>query len=407
MSPVWLERLARHGVRPGLERIRELLARLGNPERALRVVLVGGSNGKGSTARALAAVMGAAGRRVGLYTSPHLVSFRERVEVDGRAIPAAAVERLAADLRPHVEAVGATYFEAVTALALAYFAEEGVELAVLEVGLGGRFDAVNATEPELSLVTGLSLEHTEWLGPTLARIAREKAGIFRPGRPALTSAGGEAARLLAAGARQVGAELEFVQPQAVATAGYGVDFSLDRARYHGALMGRFQAANLALAARAATLLGAGPEALRRGLAGVRHPGRLDYRPRERLLYDGAHNPAGAQALAQALDDYFPTSPKNLVFAVSRDKDVESMARSLRPRFARVWLTAYPGARSRNPEELAGLFPGAALEPDPGKALAGALAARESGGLVVVAGSLYLVGALLRLRAGREPEERFQ
>ena len=397
----------RRGVRPGLGRMRELLARLGHPERAFRVVLVGGSNGKGSTARALAAILGAAGMRTGLLTSPHLVRFNERVEVGGRPIADAEVAELEARLAPHLEAVGATYFEAVTALALVHFAERGVELAVLEVGLGGRLDAVNATEPELSIVTQLSLEHTDWLGPTLAHIAREKAGILRPGRPALSAATGAAAELLAAEARKTGAPLAFVRPWGVEPAGYGVDFSLERDRYHGALMGRHQAENLALAARAAELLGADARAVRSGLAAARHPGRLDYRAAARLLYDGAHNPAGAAVLARALDDYFPASPKALVFAASRDKDVAAMARRLAPRFRRVWLTAFPGPRARPPEELAPHFPGGVVEPDPARALAAARADRPPGGLVVVAGSLYLIGTLMRLEAGLPPEARTQ
>ncbi len=395
MTTARLERLKRRGLRPGLERIRALLARLDHPERAFRVVLVGGTNGKGSTARALAALLQAAGERVGLFTSPHLLRVGERVEVNGRQITDAELAALLERSWAHVEAVEASYFEAIAALALAHFAERRVDTAVLEVGLGGRFDAVNASEPALSIVTNVALDHTDWLGPTLADVAREKAGILRPGRPALTAARGDGWARLRAEARARGVRLEQVLPGCAAPQGYGVAFGLSRNVYGAPLMGVHQADNLALAVRAARLLGAGGPAIRRGLARVRHPGRLSYLPDRRLLLDGAHNPAGTRALARALEDYFPASPKTLVFAVSRDKDVAAMAAELRGHFREVVLTRYPGERAADPKTLVRFFPGAQIEPDPNRALARALAARPAGGLVVAAGSLYLVAELLR------------
>jgi len=388
---------------PGLERIRTLLARLDHPERAFRVVLVGGTNGKGSTARALARILQAAGERVGLFTSPHLQDVRERIEVDGSAIAPEALDELLDRLAGPLEASGASYFEALAALALVHFAEQKVTTAVLEVGLGGRFDAVNATEPALSIVTNVALDHTDRLGPTLAHVAREKAGILRPGRPALTAATGAGAAFLTAAARERGVRLERVAPTHVEVHGYGVSFVLDGCTYAAGLMGRHQAENLALAVRAARALGAGDAAARAGLARVQHPGRLEYRPAERLLLDGAHNPAGARALVRALADYFPGTPKTLVFAVARDKNAAAMAAALRPRFKNVWLTRYPGPRSSAPAALAAHFPGARLEPDPQRALAQARAGRPPGGLVVVAGSLYLIAALARPGFGPAPE----
>jgi len=399
--------LLRHGVKPGLERIRKLLARLDHPERAFRVVLVGGSNGKGSTARALAAILTAAGEKTGLFTSPHLLRINERIAVDGREIEDAELEAAWEALAPHVRAVEATYFEVLAALALFYFARRGVGTAVLEVGLGGRFDAVNATEPELSLITNLSLEHTDWLGPTLTHIAREKAGIMRSGRPVLTAAAGYAGELLRAQARRRGTVFEQVVPELAIPSGYGVAFSLGGRLYQGSLMGRHQAANLALAVRAAQLLGLPERAIGRGLAQLVNPGRLSYRASERLLCDGAHNPAGAAALAAALADYFPTSPKTLVFAASQGKDVATMAAWLRPHFYRVFLTAYPGKRSIGPQELLAHFPGAVEAPTPEEALAQARCERRPGELTVVSGSLYLLAALARTRAGLPPEERSQ
>ncbi len=402
-----LERLRRRGVKPGLERVRKILARLGNPERAFRVVLIGGSNGKGSTARALAEIMRADGKKVGLYTSPHLLRFSERIVLDGKEADESEIESALTDIWPLLTRFKATYFEAATVLALACFAKAGVELAVLEVGLGGRFDAVNVTEPELSIITNISLEHTDWLGATLKDIAREKAGIIRPGRLVLSSANGQAASFLAEIARSKGAVISFAVPSQVQVSGYGVDFSLERRRYHGSLMGRHQAKNLGLAVLAARRLGAGEKAVSNALARLTHPGRLSYYPSERLLCDGAHNPAGAAVLAQALRDYFPTSRKTLVFAVSKDKDVAAMVARLTPLFERVILTGFPGRRSRPPAELRRYFSGAALESDPAKALATAQTERADGGLTVAAGSLYLLAALARHRAGLAPEERSQ
>lgn len=378
---------------PGLERIRSLLTRLGHPERTYRVVLVGGTNGKGSTARALASILEAGGERVGLFTSPHLHDVRERIVTDGAPIDGAALDGLLERMAEHLEAVGASYFEALTAAALVHFAERRVTTAVLEVGLGGRFDAVNATEPALSLITNVDLEHTEWLGPSLAHIAREKAGILRDGRPAFTAARGLAAAFLEEAARARGSRLEQVAPSRVEVCGYGVCFSLGRDTYAAPVMGRHQADNLALAVRAARVLGANETSIRVGLGALRHPGRLEYRPAERLLLDGAHNPAGARALAHALEDYFPGAPRLLVFAAAADKDAAAMAAALLPHFERVWLTRYPGPRAAAPEALAQHFPGARLEPEAHLALAQALAGRPPGGLVVVAGSLYLLRAL--------------
>lgn len=207
MEPLaWL--YARQGwVKPGLERILALLARLGNPQEAYPVALVGGTNGKGTVARALAAILEEAGLRVGLYTSPHLVDFRERVAIQGRPIGQEAVLSLLEEIRPQAESLEATFFEVATALALLHFAREGVEFAVLEVGLGGRFDATNATEPQLSVVTNIGHDHLEILGPTLRDVAREKAGIFRKGVPALTAARGEGLEELRERARTMGTPL--------------------------------------------------------------------------------------------------------------------------------------------------------------------------------------------------------
>jgi len=269
-----------------------------------------------------------------------------------------------------------------------HFAEEGVEVGVLEVGLGGRLDATNAADPVLSLVTAIGYDHTHFLGETLPEIAREKAGIFRPGVPALTSATGEALSALFERAAEIGTPLEAVRPEFALLRRTGIRFGLSGRVFEAPLLGRHQGENLALAVRAAEVLGASEAAIRAGLSRVKNPGRL-----ERLgpyLLDGAHNAEGARALARALSDHFPEEKKVLVFAASRDKDHAGMARALRGLFEAVYLTRYPGERSADPQSLLPLFENAEIALDPSAALERARREHPDA-LVVVAGSLYLLG----------------
>uniref|UniRef100_A0A7C2FTD8 tetrahydrofolate synthase n=1 Tax=Thermus islandicus TaxID=540988 RepID=A0A7C2FTD8_9DEIN len=414
MDPLsWL--FARQGMfAPGLERIRGLLARLGNPEAAYPVALIGGTNGKGSTARALAAVLEETGLKVGLYTSPHLVAFSERIQVQGKPIPEGTLLALLEEVRPHAEALGASFFEIATALALLHFAREGVEFAVLEVGMGGRLDATNAAEPALSVVTNIGHDHLEVLGPTLRDVAREKAGIFRRGVPALTAAKGEGLAALKAEARARETPLwvlgEDFQVEGVEALAAGLAFTLrlertgEALRLTTSLLGPHQAENLALAALAGRLLGASWEAVERGLLRAENPGRLQrlfYGGKE-LILDGAHNPEGALALREALR-FHGLLPAALVLAFSRDKDHAAMAEALRG-LGPVVLTRYASSRSQDPRALLPLFPGALVEESPMRALERALGLAER---VVVAGSLYLVGEVLRGLRGLPPEARWQ
>ncbi len=384
-----LSRLEKLGIRLGLESVREILARFGDPQLRYRTVLVAGSNGKGSTSALLAAMSSAAGLRTGLYTSPHLESVEERLRIDGRAISPGELARL---LERIVETASPTYFEAVTAAAFLWFAEQGVDLAVMEVGMGGRLDATNVCEPELSLITSISLEHKEHLGDTLAAIAREKAGNFRPGRPALgwleDPEPSEAVRAVAA---ELGTDLRFAPElvtirkdgQRVRLTTPGGEHDLEQA-----LPGAHQARNLALAVLAAEELGIGPEAIAEGARSCRWPGRLEMveLPQDRLvLLDAAHNPEGAAALAAFLD-----GPFDLLFGALGDKDVTGMLGPLAERARRVVLTTPASDRARPPEELAELLPGRDVEivPDLGQALDRAL---QPGVRLVVCGSIYLIG----------------
>jgi dihydrofolate synthase/folylpolyglutamate synthase len=417
-----LARLEPLGMRLSLAPMRRLLARLSEPQRELPAVLVAGTNGKGSTAALLAGIGCAAGYRTGLYTSPHLEEARERIRIDGVALPTLELDRL---LTAVVAAAGdepPTPFEALTAAACVAFAEAGVELAVLEVGLGGRLDATNVVEPVLSLVTSIARDHEEQLGESLGGIAIEKAGVFRAGRPALAVGDEEesAAALLAA-ARACGANLgvavaeaEVVRFQPEGLAGQRVTLRTAAGEHELrlALAGAHQHENLALAVLAAERLAAlgwerlDARAIARGVAGCRWSGRLEpvaVPGGPTVLLDGAHNPAGAAALATHLGGLDVTW--DLVFGTLADKDAAGMAAALAPLARRVFLAPPPSPRALPLPALAALAPlaGATPAPDAGTALERALAAGAP--LVVVCGSLYLVGEArrwLRERTGAPP-----
>ncbi|HET9598387.1 MAG TPA: cyanophycin synthetase [Anaeromyxobacteraceae bacterium] len=386
-------------MRLGLERMERALAALGHPERGLRILHVAGTNGKGSTCAMAAAALSAAGHRVGLYTSPHLVRFHERIALGGEPIDDAALERLSGEVRracPWHDAGGdgerLTYFEFATLLALLHFAREGAGAVVLEVGLGGRFDATNAVRPLACAIARIGLDHTEILGPTLDAIAREKAGIMKPGVPVAVAPGQppEALRALEDEAARRGAPL---------TAAAGWDGPV-------ALPGPHQRENAALAAAALRLLaGAGlavPEAaIAAGIAGARWPGRLE--TVGGVLLDGAHNPDGAAALAAALPALHPRRPVELVFGVLADKDHEGMLRALAPAVAGLHLVTPRSPRGRAPATYLALARSLVARVDAhdavGDAIACARRAAGAGGLAGVAGSLYLVGEARALLAG--------
>jgi dihydrofolate synthase / folylpolyglutamate synthase len=400
-------------MRPGLASIDALCERLGRPERRVPSVLVAGTNGKGSTAASLSAIATACGLRAGLYTSPHLVRVTERVRLEEKDVAPqdldAALARVfaAADDAP---AIPATYFEAVTAAAFLLFAERRLDLAILEVGLGGRFDATNIAPAVLSAVTSIALDHTEELGATLSLIAGEKAGIFRRGRPALVRAPApEAREVLRRAAREAGAEWHDASIELsvrVAETGtcrtrFVVTTPQRETALETPLSGAHQAWNTALAVRAAELL---PDpvlrltaaALAEGVRKVRWPGRLErfeVGGREVFL-DGCHNAEGAAALAAFLADAGLAGRCRLVFGAMSDKDVEGIARLLFPAILDVMLTTAPSSRAATAQELARRVPSAAGGVSSSRSVAEALEellAQGGSAPIIVAGSLYLVG----------------
>ncbi|MBO8141835.1 MAG: bifunctional folylpolyglutamate synthase/dihydrofolate synthase [Firmicutes bacterium] len=422
MAVGFLESLKRFGEKPGLSRIRFLLARMGDPQDAYPAVHVAGTNGKGSTAAMIAAALKAAGLRVGLFTSPHLVRYNERIAVDGEPIGDDELGPLLEELKGHAEAAAArpevgqpTEFEVGTAAALAHFARRRVDLAVVEVGLGGRLDATNVVRPAVTVITPVGRDHTEVLGEDLASIAEEKAGIIKPQVPVVCGRQRpEAMPVIQARCASVGAPLYR----------FGIDFearlvSADRrgtsfdARWRDRwllglsvpLLGSHQAENGAVAVAALCRLAEDgwpvtEEAVRAGLAAVRWLGRLEVVERRPwVILDGAHNPDGCRALRQGLEEVFPGVRPVFVIGMLRNKPIDDMLGELLPMATAAVFTAPASSRTpaADPHELArrasGLVPLSAVEPQPSAALAKARDLAGPEGLVCVCGSLYLVGEL--------------
>ena len=382
----------RAGIVLGLDRMRAILAALDHPERRLgAIVHVGGTNGKGSTAALVAAVARAAGARVGVYTSPHLASLRERFTVDGRLADEAAV----VEAHARVAAAGGddlTFFEQVTAIGLEVLAAAAPAVTILEVGLGGRLDATTAVDAPIAAVTGVALDHQEYLGDTVAAIAVEKAGIWKPGQRAIVGAAGDpvAQPILIAAARAAGvATLDVVDAAALARAPTT------------ALAGAHQRENAACAdaiVDALVALGAiaaPPEVRAAGYAAAVHPGRCEVVATvPTVLLDGAHNPDGARALANAIAAR-PERPRALVLAVSADKDVAAIVAPLVGVVDVVIASRYDQPRSMAPPALAAIARAAGALVEIADDLEAAVdRARDAvglGGLVVIAGSLFAVG----------------
>lgn len=411
--------------RLGLDPVLALLARVGDPHVGLAVVHVAGSKGKGSTALLCETLLRGLGERVGTFTSPHLSHWTERFRIDGREV---AGDRLAASvecLRPHVEALRAgpaacvpSWFDVTTAAAFLLFREAGVERAVVEVGLGGRLDSTNVVDPQVACITSIEREHVRYLGDTLARIAGEKAGILKPGRPALMGAlPPEAAAVVEARARAVGAPLARLgvdfQGAAVAPGPDGFELRFEDGAFSLSarlpLLGDHHAANASLALAAVHRLpGVDAHALQEAapvaLAGVVLPGRV-----ERLavdppvVVDSAHTPAAARALADALR-LLPHERIRLVVSISADKDLDAVLTPLLPGVREITVTRAEPARSLAPEDVAAvvrrLAPDVDLHvvPNPFLAVRAARARTKSGDLLCVTGSVYLAGIARRVLA---------
>ncbi|MGB0589300.1 MAG: bifunctional folylpolyglutamate synthase/dihydrofolate synthase [Myxococcota bacterium] len=421
----WLEGLRPRGIQLGLDRVRAALVAMGSPDAGMPTVTIAGTNGKGSTAAFLAAIVHAGGYRVGLYTSPHLVHVTERIQVGGATIGLSDFATWAQRLRPVVEGeegrpgIPLTYFEAMTVIALCYFRSRDVDLVILEVGLGGRLDATSVVAPLVSVITPIGLDHQGFLGDTLEEIAAEKAGIIKPGATVVTNVAPELFRAV------VG-PTAFRHRCPIRRA--GVDFQQQwlhhGVRYRGwrhrvgpvrpGIAGLLQADNAALACAAAEVLGDHGFVLKavhlaEGIQRARHVGRLDRRSGlidqlgrrwPTVLLDGAHNPMAAAVLAEEVPALLPERPRVALFTARGDKDVAGMIAQLGPQLDRVIVTNLP---DQAPPPLEPLVFSArrhgfklTVEPYIPSALEYARRCAGSDGGLLVTGSLYLIGQVLPL-----------
>jgi dihydrofolate synthase/folylpolyglutamate synthase len=413
-----------------LEHMRVLAQALGHPERRFAAVLIAGTNGKGSTAATLASILRAAGYRTGLYTSPHLVRINERIRLDGEEISNAEfseifdrVQKISGELVAHGELPWTpSFFETLTAMAFEYFASVGVEIAVLEVGMGGKLDATNVADPCIAVITDIALDHQKFLGDTIAAIAGEKTGIIRHGGTVITLPQHPAANdvighiVLQHGARAVSA-VPYIPPvspgaaqqQDVARNRYRLGVLDEEITVDSPLAGRHQLRNVALAIAAAVELKqcgfpVTPQQIERGIRETRWPGRLQFIPAHDgwpdVLLDVAHNPAGAWALRSALSERFAERRLVFVFGAMRDKAIAEMAEILFPLAERVIATRAAGhnPRAAAPEEIAAAAARLEIKLETSPSVAAALekirGTKEE--LVVVTGSIYVVGEAMEI-----------
>lgn len=375
-SLAWLYATQQFGVKLGLDNTLHLLDAVGNPHDGLRIFHVAGTNGKGSVCAFLDASLRKAGLRTGLYTSPHLVDFRERVRIDGRPVARADAARWLTRLRAAGSGHSPTFFELATVLALGCFAEAGCEAVVLETGMGGRLDATNVVEPVVSILTPVAMDHAEWLGDTPAKIAGEKAGIIKRGVPAVSAPQTpDVAAVFEARAAASGSPLSFVTEPWTGPVG---------------LVGGHQRWNAALAALAIDVSGVEvpPEAVAEGIASVHWPARFQCIG-GRIVVDGAHNPHAAAALAAIWREVFGDRKAVVVFGALGDKDASGMLRALEPVAERFVFVPVQSARGVPPSSFAGLtsHPSVVCA-----SLAEGIA--QAGDLALVTGSLFLAGEAL-------------
>ena len=425
-----------------LAHMRVLLEALEHPERKFPAVLIAGTNGKGSTAATLASILRASGYKTGLYTSPHLVRINERIRIDGAAISDddfagihGLVDRTAERLVSENELPWhPSFFEMLTAIAFEYFAREKVSVAVLEVGMGGRLDATNVVEPLVSVITDISLDHQKFLGDTLTEIAREKAGIIRADRSVVTLPQTPEANdvlghtILDLGARAINAvpyvppvspnSAQYLLPRPQEKAGYIARYPLQvlghEITVESPLVGRHQLRNIALAIAAAeelsreTFPGVTAATIERGIRETHWPGRFQVlsatAEHPEVVFDVAHNPAGAWAMRSTLSATYEERPLIFVFGTMRDKAVSEIAEILFPLADRVIATHVENPRAATPDEIREAARRVAVEIDEASdvpaALAKARVAAGTRGLVVVTGSIYIVGEAMRALGAR-------
>lgn len=407
------------GSKLGLSRTRELLAALGNPEKVLKFVHIGGTNGKGSTASCIASVLRTAGYKTGLYTSPYLYRFNERMQINGEQISDEELEEITDKIRPFADAMTdvPTEFELITALAMEYFARNKVDIVVLEVGLGGALDSTNVIDtPEVAVITPIGLDHTEYLGDTTAKIAETKAGIIKEGGAvAVYSGEKDVMDVISQKCREVGAQLRVVENDKVKV--HGIDLDACHFDYKGyknialPLVGTYQPYNASLAITACEILrdrgwNITDENIIEGLNHVKWPGRFEVlRKNPTVVLDGAHNPHGIKATAKSLQEHFKSQKLTFVIGVMADKDVAGMIKTISP-MAKEFITVTPhNPRAMDAKELKEL-----IEKETGVSATAcdtipdgvdmALTRAGSDGIVVALGSLYFSGDIRNAVLGK-------
>ena len=410
------------GMKLGLEQINRLLDLIGHPERQFPSIHIAGTNGKGSTAALIESILRCAGYRTGLYTSPHLVDVRERILISGHPVTRNEFIRRLNNLKPHYKRANGSFFEILTAMAFSIFAERSVDAAVLETGLGGRLDATNTVVPAVTVITEIGLEHTRILGKHLEEIANEKAGILKTGIPCVC--GVTSSKVLnffktACAEKDVPVRFskESLSYSNIVLSERGARFDCDTGRHQYrrlflGLLGKHQVRNAGLALMAVETLrengwSVSEEAVREGFATIQWPARLQLIPgRPRMLLDSAHNPMGIKTLAEALNTFLNYRRFIMVFGVLKDKDYRTMLARIKPVVDHVIFTRPMNHRALDPSRLPGLkiiqdIPSEVI-PDIESAWEHALSMAEPDDLVGAAGSMYLVGEIMKGLQGSMP-----
>jgi dihydrofolate synthase/folylpolyglutamate synthase len=392
------------GIKPGLDVITALLEAMGNPHHRLGVIHVAGTNGKGSVCAMLESVLRASGFKTGLYTSPHLIDFSERFRINGKQVPVKALEHyieLVEAATPSLSCRQPTFFEVSTAIAFQYFADEAVDIAIIETGMGGRWDATNVVIPLVSVITHIDIDHTNFLGDTIEAIAAEKAGIIKPGRPVVSAPQSEAAmaELRKPGVPIIGSAeavsvIKVGEPQKIKIETH----SRNLPPVNLPLLGECQRENCAVVVATlevlADLAGFEPE-FKKGLEAVEWGARFQCLENDPLvILDGAHNPSGGRALAKTIKEVYPKHQVGFVLGFLDDKDSVGFLRAIKPAVSKAWTVSIEAPRGTTADYAAGQCRVAGIEAEP-SAVSNAWnaardwAAKEPNRMVVIAGSLYL------------------
>ena len=403
----WLYGLQVHGVKLGLNNITYLLHRMGDPQKKLRCIHVAGSDGKGSTCAILASILRASGYKVGLFTSPHILRFNERIQIDGEpisdddmAFAASRVRHFVDDMRE--SDIYCTFFEVTTAMAFDYFDRMGVDIAVIEVGMGGRFDATNVIVPEVSIINNISLEHQAFLGDTIEKIANEKAGIIKPGVPVVTMNPEPALGVVASVAKEQGSELTIVDPsiEVIENGPNGPRFRFEGNEYFVSIPGRNEAKNAVLALSALRKLGDYMSRIEphvaEGLSKVVWPCRLQD-VGNGYLVDVTHTAAGSEGLAADISEIY--GKVIVVFGLLDDKDVEDISRNIASIASKMIVTS-PACERAKPiektfEVVKRYYPSAECVEGVSEAIKRADYLRENGEKVLICGSFYMAEEAMR------------